>query len=109
MTTSDTWNEGTLVDARASLIIGADGNLEAIKREQEIPAWFLDEIRAIKDVQDSKRLGNFALAARIPTVVVEKWMREGFNIFDKNIGVSEIIQRLQSLDMDRLIATSKRL
>jgi hypothetical protein len=112
---SDTWSQASLRtppaemhDVMSDLIFDADG-LSAIKRTQEIPAEFLDEIAAIRDIQDHDALGEFALAARIPTVVVEKWMREGFNIFDKNITVADIVQRLQRLDMDKLIATTKRL
>jgi hypothetical protein len=106
---SNNWSEANLLDTEIDFTFDADENLTGIVRTQEIPADFLDEIAAIRDIQDHNALGNFALAARIPTVVVDHWFRQGFNIFDKNITVADIIQRLQSLDMDRLIATSKRL
>lgn len=107
---SDTWSASNLIhDTSTELVLGHDGRIEALKYTQEIPDDFLDELAAIRDIQDNNALGNYALAARIPTVLVEKWMREGFNIFDKNIGVADIIKKLESLDLQKLRATNKRL
>jgi len=49
------------------------------------------------------------LAASIPVVVVEQWMAEGFNIFDPNVKLEDIMKRLRLYDMERLIASGKRL
>jgi hypothetical protein len=36
-------------------------------------------------------------------------MAEGFNIYDQNNKLEDILKRLASLDMEKLITTSKRL
>jgi len=44
--------------------------------------------------------------ASIPTVVVEKWMREGFNIWE--VTGQEIVKRLKEQNLDGFMATDKR-
>jgi hypothetical protein len=45
--------------------------------------------------------------ASIPAVVVEKWMREGFNILDQNIDGREIVKRLKAENLDAFLTTDK--
>jgi hypothetical protein len=48
--------------------------------------------------------------ASIPTVVVEKWMREGFDILtDRNITPAQIVKKLKEENLDGFLATEKRL
>ena len=48
--------------------------------------------------------------ASIPTAVVEKWMREGFNIMtDKNITAKQIVNKLKSENLDAFLTTEKSL
>jgi len=54
-------------------------------------------------------MGDFHRVASIPTVVVEKWMREGFNIWDKNVKASEIVSRLKAEHLDGFLTTTKRI
>ncbi len=60
--------------------VEAQGDLFAgITTHQEIPDQFLTRLR---DIEDNKRPGaDYSLAASIPVIFVEKWMREGFNVF----------------------------
>ncbi|AYJ85542.1 hypothetical protein D3Y57_05535 [Sphingomonas paeninsulae] len=96
-----------LIDSHTNLKIEDDKAI--FKRTQDISTSFLDSLAAERGSQDSAPIGNFHKVASIPTVVVEKWMSEGFNIFDKNIKIEDILKRLASLDMEKLITTSKRL
>ena len=54
-------------------------------------------------------MGDFERIASIPTVVVEKWMREGFNIWDKNVKASEIVARLNKENLQAFLTTTKRI
>lgn len=98
-----------LVDAETELTL--DGDRAIFKRTQEIDDHFLGSIadHRVDTSSDFTPMGDMYLAASIPTVVVEQWMAEGFNIFDPNNKLEDIMKRLQRDDMERLIATDKRL
>jgi hypothetical protein len=51
-------------------------------------------------------MGEFHKVASIPTVVAEKWLREGFNMWEAT--GQEIIKRLQSEDLGMFMATDRR-
>lgn len=96
-----------LIDAETAVRIEDDNVV--FKRTQYIDPHFLDSLSAERSEQDAAPMGNFVKAASIPTVVVEKWLAEGFNIFDPSVGLPAIMKRLAAEDMDRLITTNKRL
>lgn len=96
-----------LIDAEAELLTAADGS-RAIKRTQEITTQFLDNLAQERIASKTAKAGEFHKVASIPTAVVEKWMKEGFNIFDKNVNLKEILRRLNSEDMQKFLATEKR-
>ena len=85
-----------------------DGDTVVRKHTQEIPTEFTDRLKAERDNSSSVREGEFMKVASIPTVIVEKWMREGFNIFDKNVNGKEIVKRLKNENLDAFLATDKR-
>lgn len=95
-----------LVDATWSIDENLDGLL--IRKDQEITAEFLDGLKEDR-LNSRNKAQDFHKAASIPTVVVEKWMREGFNIFDSNIKAEDILKRLRAEGLDAFIATEKRL
>ena len=45
--------------------------------------------------------------ASIPTAVVEKWMREGFNLWEAD--GKEIVRKLKAEHLDMFLATEKRI
>jgi hypothetical protein len=77
------------------------------KHTQNITQDFLDDIKEQRDHSKDKREGDFMRVASIPTVVVEKWMREGFNILDPNVNGKEIIRRLKAENLDAFLTTDK--
>lgn len=79
-----------------------------IQHSQEITDDFLARNKAARDASSAKA-GDYHQVASIPTVVVEKWMREGFNIFDENVKASEIVARLKAENLDAFLTTNKRI
>jgi len=86
-----------------------EGDRAVFQRTQYIDDAHLAFLADHRAESTNAPAGDFHLAASIPVVIVEKWMAEGFNIFDKDIGLEAIMKRLRQEDMDRLIATSKSL
>ena len=82
-------------------------NALVIKNQQQIPQSFLDRLKSDRDATSGNRMGDYHKVASIPVAVVEKWMREGFDIYDKNIKVSEVISRLKREHLDAFITTTK--
>lgn len=80
-----------------------------IKNEQHIPQSFLDRLKSDRDDSSNRKMGDYERLASIPVVVVEKWMREGFNIYDKNVKASEIVARLKSESLEAFLTTTKRI
>ena len=77
------------------------------KHSQHITQDFLDDLKQSRDASMSTRAGEMMRVASIPTVVVEKWLREGFNIWEAS--GSEIVKRLKAEDLDMFLATNKRI
>jgi hypothetical protein len=96
-----------LIDARNRLVIEDDRAV--IQRTQDIDDRFLSNLASERVESSNAPMGDFHHVCSIPTVVIEKWMAEGFNIFDQNVTAQDIIKRLQSQDMTGLMATTKRL
>lgn len=84
-------------------------NALVVKKEQQIPKSFLDRLKTERDASSNNKMGDYHRIASIPTVVVEKWMREGFNIWDKNVTAKEIVARLHSESLDAFLTTTKRI
>lgn len=89
-----------------------DGNYGQVirKQTQEIPQWHLDKLAAERKANAGKRSGDFMKVASIPTVVIEKWLREGFDVMsDKNITGREIVARLKAENLDAFLVTDKQI
>ena len=78
-----------------------------IEKYQEIPREYVDSLKSYK--QDTKHTvaGEYHRAASIPQVIVEKWMQEGYNIFEEP--VSKSLARLRAEGLDYFITTEKTL
>jgi hypothetical protein len=91
-------------DSRVSFGDHEDGLL--VKRAQEIPEEFLDDLKDRRFASQGRPEGDFMHVASIPVVVVEKWLREGFDVFKEPY--REILKRLHNEHLDAFIATDKR-
>lgn len=100
-----------IIDSTDWLDLEVDRNMKVTKADvmahQEIPDEFLRGLRAERDHQDSKFAADDIKVASIPVAVVDHWFREGFNIWDKNTTVREIVARLQKEDLTAFLTTSK--
>lgn len=94
-----------LIQSNASFFEDA-GDLTA-KHTQHISQAFLDDLKDSRNQSKSTREGDFMRVASIPTVVVEKWLREGFNIWEAS--GPEIVKRLNQEDLGMFMATEKRI
>ena len=94
-----------LHDVHSDLDITVGGEF-FIKRTQEIPDWYLDQLQDAKFESAKRPEGDFMRVASIPVGIVEKWKREGFDIYREP--VQAIIKRLQLEGYDKLITTAKR-
>jgi len=79
-----------------------------VEHSQEITDDFLKFNKEQRDAS-SAPAGDYHKVASIPTAIVEKWMREGFNIFDENITAAEIVRKLSSEDLGAFLTTTKRI
>ena len=85
-----------------------DGDSVLRKHTQEIPQSFLDGLAEQRNNSTAAPEGEFMRVASIPTVVVEKWMREGFDILsDRNIKGADIVKRLKAENLDAFLTTEK--
>jgi hypothetical protein len=80
-----------------------------IKQSQEIPEEHLDALRIAKADTIGTPMGELHRVCSVPTNLVEKWMREGFNIYDKNVTPQEVLKRLRQEQLDTFITTTKRI
>ena len=77
------------------------------KHSQVISDEFLTGLKEQRNASKEKREGEYMRVASIPTVVVEKWMREGFDIMSGEHSAAEIVKRLKQENLDAFLATEK--
>ena len=78
-----------------------------IKKTQDISTSHMDALRQQRNDSLSQREGEFMKVASVPAVVVEKWLKEGFNILDPNVDGREIVKRLKAENLDAFLTTDK--
>jgi methyl coenzyme M reductase alpha subunit len=95
-------------------LLDSDGDLiesvgdRAIKRTQLIPQSFIDDIKRERADSITTPAGDTLYrVARIPTVVIDKWYREGFDY--QRASAREILAKLAKDQLDAFIATKKRI
>ena len=72
--------------------------------QQTIGNDFWNNVKQAQDDFDLRKEGYQKVAA-IPTALVNKWYREGFDIFSEEATINEINARLKKEEMDRMIIT----
>ena len=95
----------TLIGAEEEYGCDVDGVFR--KHTQQISTQFLNSIKEQRNSSKSKREGEFMSVAQIPTIVVEKWMREGFVIFSGEHSAAEIVKRLKRENLEAFLTTEK--
>ena len=98
---------------KKTMLYGVDTSYEADfdgvfnKHSQHIQQSFLDNIKEQRNRSTEQREGEFMSVATIPTIVVEKWMREGFNIMSGEHSAAEIVKRLKAENLEAFLTTEK--
>ena len=77
------------------------------KHTQQISQSFLDNVAEQRNRSREQREKEFMSVAQIPTIVVEQWMREGFDIFSGEHSAAEIVKRLKRENLDAFLTTEK--
>lgn len=93
----------TLTDVQWDINDNVDGLL--VRKDQEITSDFLDQL-ADDRLASKAPAGDFHKIASIPVVVVEKWLREGFDIYRED--AKAILKKLRDEDLTAFIATTKK-
>ncbi len=76
--------------------------------QQDITDEYKDGLREEKSQSANRRERNFMKIGSIPVIFVNKWKREGFDIFDKNVKFADIAKRCREEGCDDFISTTKR-
>jgi hypothetical protein len=84
--------------------VGSNANL-VIAEEQFIPDEFLSSLRRERMDSISTPAGEFHRVASVPTGIVDKWKREGFDIYREP--AEEILKRLRQEQLDAFITSNK--
>ncbi len=90
-------------DVSAKLVEAA-GTL-AIKREQEIPDWYLEQLKDARIESGKAPAGEFHRVASIPVAVVEHMQREGID--PHKVPIRDTIKWLKLQGYDKLLTSSK--
>ena len=96
-------NEKDMHDIQTGFI--QEGQNVIRKSTQHIPDEYLRSLKTERDNSMNQREGDFMRVASIPVAVVEKWKREGFDIYEVN--GKEVLKKLREEDLDAFITTKK--
>lgn len=102
----DTNRSFVLDDLKWSIGENADGLF--IKRDQYISDEFLQRNADLR-FESKAPAKNFHMFASVPEAVVDKWMREGFNIYDGSVSVKDIVKKLKQEDLTAFLTSNKSL
>lgn len=91
-----------LIEHNADLITQAGER--AIVTVQDIPQSFLDTLKDCRSAS-AAAAGEAHRVASIPNALVEKWLREGFDVFREE--ARAIVARLKAQGYDQFLATDK--
>lgn len=96
-----------IYDVNNGLYMGPGEDGLAIKRSQEIPDWFLDDLKSDKLDSTTAPAGDFHRVCAVPVALVEQWLTEGFDVYKEP--AQAIIKRLRAAQLDAFITTNKRI
>lgn len=99
-------NDIKLLDAEPTLR-DEFGNL-TIRKDQEITDDFLTDQRDARFNSAARREGEFMEICALPTIVVEQWKRQGFDIYAPGVRAKDIVARLQRDNLTAFLSTNKR-
>lgn len=78
-----------------------------IQKSQEITQEYIDSLKEARFESKHRPAGDYHRAASIPVVIVEKWMKEGYDVFNEPVAKS--LAKLKAEGLDYFITTDKAL
>ena len=96
-------------DLSVKVQVSDDAKTLNVAKQQYIPDSFLKGLAEEREASKTNKMGEYHKVASIPVALVEKWKSEGFDIFDKNNSLRDVLNRLQSQDFHQFIATSRKI
>lgn len=94
-----------ILDSSVALVKGPGDEL-GVQYSQEIPDHFIDSIHE-RFTGANDPTGNLLFVGSVPAAVADRWMREGYNVFEEP--VAKTLAKLRAENMGKFIATSKRI
>lgn len=94
-----------LIDTNVSLVPNV-GDEYAVKFTQDIPSDFLQDIQD-RFTGKTEQVGNFLFVGSVPTAIADRWMREGYNIYEEPI--RKTLAKLRAENLQKFIGTSKNI
>lgn len=98
-------NDVELVGVKESWKVGSDGEVYRAYG-QEFDTSFWAGLQWAREQDATQRTKDLWHVADVPAVFVEKWLREGFNIYQAP--TKEIIRRLHKEELTDFMVTRKR-
>jgi hypothetical protein len=77
-----------------------------IAKSQNITQEYLDSLKDARFESKNRPSGDYMRVASIPVIVIEKWMREGFDFY--NEPASKIVAKLKADGLDGFLTTDKQ-
>jgi hypothetical protein len=93
--------------ANEDMVFDKDKGIGFVANQFVSDSWQVG-MRDEKAESTRKREKNFMHIGSIPVIFVNKWKRQGFDIFDKNVTFKDIAARLRAENLDDFISTAKR-
>jgi hypothetical protein len=93
-----------IFETNVRLIKGVGDEL-GVSYTQEIPDDFLQELND-RFVGTKDPSGELLCVGVVPSAVADRWMRDGYNVFEEPAAKS--VARLKAESLDRFVLTSKR-
>ena len=93
-----------LIDVSHSLHDTEDSRV--IERVQSIPQSYIDRLKAERDASKEGREKDYMRVASVPVVLVEKWLAEGYDVYNEPI--RKTVAKLKAEGLDHFVTTNKQ-
>lgn len=94
-----------LIDAKVDFEETSEGLV--IAKQQVIPDSFLQALKAERDASKDVREKESMRVASIPTCIVDKWIKEGFDFWNESN--AKIVAKLKHENLDYFVTTAKQI
>ena len=79
----------------------------ALRKQQVISPEYLDGLQAARDASLEPLTGELHRVCSVPVLLVEKWLKEGFNVYQEP--AKAILKKLRDEQLDGFITTKRRI